>query len=198
MWVGEGDKAVKIREDTDPDFLGVELPDGTVVEKISMAPKRVKVNGKTFEVWEDYKQSEEYYQVLADGMLYVSPNLSMNGDKVRSVKAGENSPIVRTDYPTAMNLATKVGFGEWERELMHDAEYSLDWIYQIYVRGDRSAMNNEYYLWLQTKTNNDSVCVLARSIIDGYLEVGTRDWNYCGDNHYINIPFRSSLKRSNS
>ena len=194
-WGGKNEKAVKVREDTDKDFLGVELPNGTVIEKIPQAPKRVMVDGETFEVWEDYKQSAKYRQIIADGILYVSPNLSMNGDKVQSVKAKENRPIVREDYPTAMYLASRVGYGEWESELMHDAEYSLDWIYQVYVKGDRSAMNNEYYLWLQTKTNNSSIRILARSIFNYYGEVGTRYWIHYYD-FDLGIAFRVALKRS--
>jgi len=195
LWVGNGAKAVKIREDTDKNFLGVELQNGTVIEKILQAPKRLKVNYETVEVWEDYKRSAKYRQVITDGILYVSPNLSRDGDKVRSVKAGENSPIVRVDYPTAMELATKVGYGEWKSELMHDAEYSLDWIYQVYVKGDRSAMNNKYYLWLQTKTNNSSERILARSINLINYRVGMRVWFYYYD-YSNNNTFRVVLKRS--
>ena len=195
LWVGNRDEAVKIREDTDEDFLGVELQNGTVIEKILQAPKRLKVNDETFEVWEAYKRSAKYRQVITDGILYVSPNLSRDGDKVQSVKAKENSPIVSVDYPTAMELATKVGYGEWESELMHDAEYSLDWIYQVYVKGDRSAMNNEYYLWLRTKTNNSSRRVVARSIHGSYDGVGSRGWHDYGTYGY-GITFRVALKRS--
>ena len=195
LWVGNGEKAVKVREDTDTNLLGIELPDGTVIEKIPQAPKRIKVYGETFEVWEDYKKSEKYRQVISDCILYVSPNLSMDGAKLQAVKAGENRPIVNENYLTAMELASKVGYGEWESELMHDAEYSLDWIYQVYVKGDRSAMDNKHYLWLQTKANNSSFRVLAGSIHDRIGGVGARGWHgyrLCNST----ITFRSSLKRS--
>jgi len=195
LWVGDGNKAVKIREDTDEDFLGVELPDGRVVEKILQAPKWVKVNGKTVEVWKDYKQLWKYCQIITSERLYVSPNLSMSGKKVQSIKEKENNPIVNVDFPTAMYLASRVGYGEWESKLMYDAEYSLDWIYQVYVKGDRSAMNNEYYLWLQTKINDGSPRVFARSVYGDYDEDGIRGWAsfiYCNSD----ITIRASLKRN--
>lgn len=190
LWIGD----VKVLTDTDEDYLGVQLPDGTIIKKITQAPKKVCKNGTTFNVLADYQKSQKYRQVIADQVLYVTPNLSKDGDTVRSLKAKENDPIVRTDYPTSVKLATQVGYGKVESELMHDTEYAFDWIYNVYVKKDKSAMENEYWLWLQTIENTGSVRLLAQSILSS-SEVGTRDWGYY-DNFGNVITFRSSLKRS--
>jgi len=165
---------IKIISLQDTEYLYASKMD----KEIMQAPRVIKLNGRYEEIWEDYLKSEAYRSALKNGGIFVTPNLSKEGNRVQAVKSKENDAICDINYIQAKEVAYELGYGsEWEERikrliwhrslfkknlcenvgtrLLRDAEYSLWYIHKMYNQCKPNDIKNNYSLWLDDGIYHD-------------------------------------------
>ena len=166
--------------DTDDEYCGFVLPNGETIKRVTQAPKdQMKM----------YLESARYETIRKCKYLYISCLISRGAKSVEGV-----SPIVSMIRQDVEREAEMVETGEIKSELKHDAEYSMQWLNDYLLKGEKRQLEYEYEQHLKEEGEDpkSSQRVFAFSDIDSRVIGGSRYHN-CSFGHIPRRAFGVSL-----